>query len=218
MPVLLQKTLSNITEERGDDYAFLDQTHWKWIEHVWEYLPKAIESLERVPHIPILPVSDSNDSLIQLKCLNGNFIAKKLHDLTDLPSCVDAVLTAVGVTVIRFIPECVQRANAIGKYIHYPTLEGVIHVLDRLSHDLKPSSVATAINDNCSAKDRQGFGTFMSRCENLPNSLDFLKYTKMFVKKTNEGGQTSELCCLTEIRKVEQILEKLNQRSTSLFQ
>ena len=125
-----------------------------WIQRVWKYLATTMYFSEFI-HLSLLPaeVSESRSNalmpratvknIVTLLPLNGIYILKSLAGIGSLCSSLASALTTLGVRVLEKVPSYVtQHRQVMGSFVNYPSTDGVLAVIKRISDDSELRSKA----------------------------------------------------------------------------
>ncbi|XP_071785165.1 sacsin-like [Asterias amurensis] len=102
---------------------------FQWLTEMWNWLTKNQTLLEKFRDIPLIPLLNNTF----LTKLQGNCIIYRTHQQwgADLTERVCLFLEGVGVVVLRDdLPVFIARHPSLTDYIHFPTPDGVLSVLN----------------------------------------------------------------------------------------
>ena len=126
-----------------------------WIKLLWEFLAstepwshdlKAFSSISLLPVSQIQPGGHCQQKRLMLLPLAGFYVCNSVLGMPPLSTALAASLRKLGVMVLDEVPDYVIRhRKVLGELIHFPSDEGVLECLERVSQDskLRSETIAT---------------------------------------------------------------------------
>ena len=161
-----------------------------WIEEVWKYLGKHFPDLHEFEHLPLVQVEVSSEAVILAQLQSpSTLVVRALNDLV-LDDLIVSVLRTVGVTIIEELPDFISSHPACFKYVHQPTVSGVLKALLAV---LKNGTVPIHLDLQGSSKEEKcALRKFLSRVPSLDqNAKELLRMLPMFETFEGSGGYSS---------------------------
>ena len=169
-----------------------------WIEEVWKYLGKHFPDLHEFEHLPLVQVEVSSEAVILAQLQSpSTLVVRALNDLV-LDDLIVSVLRTVGVTIIEELPEFISSHPACFKYVHQPTVSGVLKALLAV---LKNGTVPIHLNLQGSSKEEKcALRKFLSQLPSLDqNAKELLRMLPIFETLEGSGGYSSHFVAPVDV-------------------
>ena len=176
-----------------------------WIKLLWEFLAstepwshdlKAFSSISLLPVSQIQPGGHCQQKRLTLLPLAGFYVCNSVLGMPPLSTALAASLCKLGVMVLDEVPDYVIRhRKVLGELIHFPSDEGVLECLERVSQDSKLRSEAIAtFNASATQLETEVIAKLVASAVSVHHKTVFLfKGLKLFTDLTEQAVSVEQV-------------------------
>ena len=169
------------------DESRMQKTGMVWLRKVWEFVHQY--PLSSLSHLHLIPSPCTNE----LYRVSTTFIVKSSRGCHDVPTGVCRCLGYLDIVVLEPVPAVIDGHKDVRNYILLPTLENVLHMLEKVQMSDKVSQLIQTFNNSISHDERSQFVEYISGYSKM-NYHDFvvnlLSAMNLF-KEKNSGRNVS---------------------------
>ena len=192
VPELIERSLRARFGDQQPSVSYDDH----WIQQVWKFL--AHRDLNSFSHLTLLPEQKADG--MTLLPLHGVYVCSSVKGMAHLPPGMASCLTKLGVVVLPELPDYVARhTEVLGRWVHYPSTEGLLEALKRINDDVALRRRATeCFNASASTEEKGALAAFMDDTADKSHSpLEIFYQLKLFTEVTTNDavsvGDVSEI-------------------------
>ncbi|XP_022247023.1 sacsin-like isoform X2 [Limulus polyphemus] len=149
-----------------------------WLRKVWLFVNDNFhDELSMLMDIPLVP--EKIQGCIRLHPLERPFVVRTVQNLGSLPAAVSSAVEKLGVVVLPSIPD--YLSSVVGKFIQYPTVEGVLKAMCQNPQVLQ-------FNNSASTEEKDCLVTFLGKREAFSATKHVCKTLKALTLFPNTEG------------------------------
>ncbi|XP_076358830.1 sacsin-like [Tachypleus tridentatus] len=184
IPILLKRCLSmEFFQKRLQDDNNLNEI---WLREVWLFVNDNLhDELSMLMDIPLVP--EKIQGCIQLHPLERPCVVRTVQNLGSLPTAICSAVEKLGVVVLPTTPD--YLSNVVGKFIQYPTVEGVLKAMCQNPQVLQFNNSATNEEKDCLVtfiEKREAFSLTKHFCDTLKALTLFPNTKGIYVSISHE--------------------------------
>ena len=192
VPELIERSLRARFGDQQPSVSYDDH----WIQQVWNFLAR--RDLNSFSHLILLPEQKADG--MTLLPLHGVYVCSSVKGMAHLSPGMASCLTKLGVVVLPELPDYVARhTEVLGRWVHYPSTEGLLEALKRINDDVALRRRATeCFNASASTEEKGALAAFMDDTADKSHSpLEIFYQLKLFTEVTTNDavsvGDVSEI-------------------------
>lgn len=163
----------------------MQKTGMVWLRKVWQFVNQY--PLSSLSHLHLIPSTCTGE----LYRVSTTFIVKSSRGCNDIPTGVCRCLGYLDIVVLEPVPAVIDGHNDVRNYILLPTIENVLHMLEKVQMSDKASQMIQRFNNSISHDERSQFVEYISGYSKMNYHVANLLSAMNLFKEKNSGRNVS---------------------------